>query len=291
MPPLQNKRKAEDDIIEPNSKAIKTSSISYPSHLTDTTRINGSNGGGAQKPSTIPYRGTAKATSSSAPATPTGESTKQHKKGSYQEIMARARAEKAQVKPVVGTISHKPKEKTEMTRKKELKLKKKTLREKKLGKGQNDSRTSSSEGQRDRKAGLGSKIKDKKTPQPTYTGTAKPVPKPQPAYKGTMGSRATSAKSIEKPKPRRNANEYAGTDDELDSYGEDEDDGDGHSEEESDDMEAGFSDVEQEETVALKVARKEDDEELQRENALKKVKEDRRKRLEALSKNAKPQRY
>ena len=63
------------------------------------------------------------------------------------------------------------------------------------------------------------------------------------------------------------------------------------SEGESDDMEAGFSDVEQEESVAARAARKEDEEEAKLEAKLKTEKEERKKRLAEMARKAKPQRY
>ena len=61
--------------------------------------------------------------------------------------------------------------------------------------------------------------------------------------------------------------------------------------EDSDDMEAGFSDVEQEESAAARAARKEDEEEAKLEAKLKTEKEERKKRLAEMARRAKPQRY
>ena len=285
--PVQNKRKVEEEIVRPNGKALKTSQASRPNHIHDfPARVNGNSSHGASFSSNMPYRETVKE-SVSAPATPTEVSIKQLKKGSFQEIMARRSAAKASEKPVVGTISHKTKQETAMTHKKELKLKKKALHDKKLGRVSDSSRPSSSDGRRDSNAAAGTIVKDKRLPQPSYSGTAKPKPRPQPSYKGTMGARATSAKLAQKAKPGRNANAYAGTDDELDSYGEDEGGDYGYSGEESD-MEAGFTDVEHEESTALKLARREDEEQLALENELKKVK---KRKLDELARNAKPRKY
>ncbi|KAL9626374.1 MAG: hypothetical protein Q9164_007889 [Protoblastenia rupestris] len=203
--------------------------------------------------------------------------------------MARAQAAGTQAVPSVGAISHKPKDKTEMSYKKELKLKKRALRDKKLGIVRDASRPSSSDGKTTSPA-PGKAVNGKKPPQPSYTGTAKPKPpRPQPSYKGTMNPSAAPKKPD---KPKRSTNEYAATDDELDDEDEeDEGDGYGYSDEESDDMEAGFSDVEQEETAAARAAKKDDEEEARIEAKLKSDKEERRRRLEAMAKKAKPQRY
>lgn len=212
---------------------------------------------------------------------------KQPKKGSFKEIMARRKA--AQAQATVGTINHKPKEKPDFTSKKERKLKKKGVRDKRREKLQVDRASSVLSGNEDGTKRRGNPHAEKKIPQVSYGGTAKA--KPQPSYRGTAGAQTTTSKpnhSI-KPKAKSNNNEYAGTDDEIDSY--EEDDGYGHPDDESDDMEAGYSDVEEEESAALRIARKEDEEEQKMENKLKREKEERRKKLEALSKKAKPQRY
>ena len=237
----------------------------------------------------IPYRGTSRPDPASAnPTTPTGDVLKAPKKGSYAEIMARAKAN--QSKPPVGTISHKPKEQIAPSYKKELKLKKKAMKSEKLG-IKNTSPPGSS-GSLSSSPAPGP-VANKKIAAPAYKGTAKSKPQlPQPTYKGTMKPASSTAKpptardrDANPRKPRYD--EYAATDeDDLDDVEEDEYDSDG-----SDDMEAGFTDVEQEETMAEKAARKEDEEEARLEAQHKKEKEDRRKRLEQLAKRAKPQRY
>ena len=286
-PPNTTKRKAEDEVERPNGKTNKTSSSSRPSPIPiQLSSANGKNG--LTKPLDVSYRGTGRPGSSSAPTTPTAETTKQLKKGSFREIMARAKAGNVQEsKPVVGTISHRPLPK-ELSRKKDQRLQ----RRKSAVEVKDGSRTNSSErgDHSDNRATNTGKKKKEKRPPPSYSGTAKPKPREQPSYKGTAGARPSAAKPQVKSKQSRN--EYAGTDDEIDSYGEDEDDGYGYSGDESDDMEAGYLDVEQEESAALRFARKEDEEELRRENASKKQKDDKKKkRLEELAKRAAPRRY
>ena len=212
---------------------------------------------------------------------------KQPKKGSYAEIMARAKA--SQAKPVaVGTISHKPKEKGVLTYKQELKLQKQAKRDKRLGivRNKDGSRPSSAD-DAPKKGNV-----SMKGVRPDSTAPIK-KPKPQPAYKGTMNPASVTAKAKEKAAAQtaRRTNEYAGTDDDLDEEDELEDDGSGYDDDESDDMEAGFMDVEEEETTATIAARKEDEEEAKLEAKLKREKEDRKKRMEELAKRAKPQRY
>lgn len=288
-----NKRKAEDGLASRDGKIMRNSMASgqIPRATTENPLarplklpISVSSSSTA-----MPYRGTSRPEpASSPPLTPTGDALKAPKKGSYAEIMARAKAN--QSKPPVGTISHKPKEQIAPSYKKELKLKKKAMKDKKLG-IKNSSRPGSS-------GSLSSSpvpgpVANKKIAAPAYKGTAKSKHQlPQPTYKGTMKPVSSITKSrvvrdtdANPRKPRYD--EYAATDDDdLDDVEEDEYGSDG-----SDDMEAGFTDVEQEETLAAKAARKEDEEQARLDAKNKKEKEERRKRLEQLAKNAKPQRY
>ncbi|CAD6574641.1 MAG: hypothetical protein ASARMPREDX12_006873 [Alectoria sarmentosa] len=289
-----NKRKAEEGLAGRDGKSMRngmaSGQIPRPTSSTNPqTRPSKLPISVSSSIATMPYHGTSRPDPASAtPTTPTGDALKAPKKGSYAEIMARAKAN--QSKPPVGTISHKPKEQIAPSYKKELKLKKKALRDKKLA-IKNDSRPGSSGSLSSSPApGPGA---NKKVAAPAYKGTAKPKPQiPQPTYKGTMKPASSTAKpstardrDTNPRKPRHD--EYAATDeDDLNDVEEDE-----YGSDVSDDMEAGFTDVEQEETVAAKAARKEDEEEARLEAKLKKEKEERRKRLEQLAKKAKPQRY
>ncbi len=304
VPPQSNKRKAEDGLSGRNGKTVKSSTSEAPSSRVappaDALRanLNTPSKPVSSLPSkvSVPYRGTSKLnlassateTVSPTPAIPVGEAAKPPKKGSYAEIMARAKA--TQAKPLaVGVISHKPKDKIAISHKKELKMNKKASKDRKLGIKQN-SRPGSSGSLSSSPAPGSSKPTKTLKPQPAYKGTAKP--KPQPTYKGTMkpdGSmpRKPASKDRDSHASRNRYDEYAATDEEdLDDVAEDQ-----YGSEGSEDMEAGFSDVEQEESVAAKAARKEDEEEARLEAQLKKEKDDRRKRLEAMAKKAKPQRY
>lgn len=289
-----NKRKAEDGLAGRDGKVVRNSMASGQiSCATPSTnpqvKLSKPPISVSASSATMPYRGTSRPNSASTiPSTPTGDALKAPKKGSYAEIMARAKAN--QSKPPVGTISHKPKEQIAPSYKKELKLKKKAIKDKKLG-IKDHSRPESS-GSLSSSPAPGP-VANKKVVAPAYKGTAKPKPQlPQPTYKGTMKPASSTAKPPAArdggTNPRRpRYDEYAATDeDDLDDIEEDEYGSDG-----SDDMEAGFTDVEQEETVAAKAARKEDEEEAMLEAKLKKEKEERRKKLEQLAKKAKPQRY
>ncbi len=288
-----NKRKAQDGLAGRDGKIMRNSVASEQNPRTTPSAVPQAR---PSKPSisvsssstSMPYRGPSRPDSASAtPTTPTGDTLRAPKKGSYAEIMARAKSN--QSKPPVGTISHKPKDQIAPSYKKELKLKKKAMKNKKLGIKDN-SRPGSS-GSLSSSPAPGP-VANKKVAAPAYKGTAKPKPQlPQPTYKGTMKPASSTTKPTtardRDANPRKIHNEYAATDeDDLDDVEEDEYSSDG-----SDDMEAGFTDVEQEETVAAKAARKEDEEEARLEAQHKKEKEERRKRLEQLAKKAKPQRY
>ena len=289
-----NKRKAEDSLsgrdgkIKRNGSASEQISRTTPS-TSSLARLSKPPMSVSSSSAVMPYRGTSRSDPDSAtPTTPTADALKAPKKGSYAEIMARAKAN--QSKPPVGTISHKPKDQIAPSYKKELKLMKKAIKDKKLG-FKNSSRPGSS-GSLSSSPAPGP-VANKKVAASAYGGTAKPKPqRPQPTYKGTMKPASSNVKpatasdrDYSHRKPRYD--EYAATDeDDLDDIEEDEYGSDG-----SDDMEAGFTDVEQEETLATKAARKEDEEEARLEAKLKRDKEERRKKLEQLAKKAKPQRY
>ena len=301
---LQNhKRKREDSEVRPYEKQKKDGIATDHSSRDDlpldppSSKLTKYSGSAPTPPtrSTIPLRGPSKPTP--APNTPKASApttTKVPKKGSYAEIMARAKAAEPKA-AAVGIISHKPKEKAQLSYKKEMQLQKKAAMNKKLGIKDIEKRPSSS-GSISSNSTPGPQD-NKNTQQPAYRGTAKPTApakpvKPQPTYRGTMkagDSTVTKPDSkVRDGKPvKLRYDEYAATDEEdLDDVEEDD-----YGSDESDDMEAGFSDVEQEETLAARTARLEDEAEAKLEVKLKREKEERKRKLEALSKKAKPTRY
>lgn len=231
--------------------------------------------------------------------------------------MARAKTTETP-KSAVGVIRHRPKEALSM--KKEILLQKKGLKKKPSPDPKDGARrlmpANGTGPQATTKLGAKnsaeSRPRRKTLSPPAYRGTAAPI-KPQPSYKGTMKP-ATSPKtlSVGRKNPataddrlarsrstsmgRRadRSNRYLSEDEEdiLDEEDEPGDeDGEGGYDESSDDMEAGFSDVEEEETLAAKTAKKEDEEQLRIELQLKREKEERKKKLEQLAKNAKQRTY
>lgn len=249
----------------------------------------------------VPYRGTGKATpNSTSPTTPSVDAAKAPpKKGSYAEIMARAKASQAAA-AIVGVIKHKPKE--ALSNKKEILLRKKNLSQAKKARlnGTLGRNVSSSNGS-------GLSAKSPAAPKLTGSGGKQGAPgrykgtangKPQPSYKGTMkpvetvnsdrGKSRYSSKyagrGASNIRSSASRDRYAGT---SASDEDQEDQEDSEPDASSDDMEAGFSDVEEEEMHATKFAKQEDDEQARIEAGLKKEKEERKRRLNLMAKNAK----
>ncbi|KAF2663003.1 hypothetical protein K491DRAFT_686161 [Lophiostoma macrostomum CBS 122681] len=140
-----------------------------------------------------------------------------------------------------------------------------------------------------------SDLKEKRKPtQLGYQGTARPIKKPaEIGYKGTArpqahlagpAGRAGSAPAA-KPKSKMSEGRYSGYAD-WDDLDDMDDDMDDDEEESESDMEGGLWDVEQEEQLALKAARKEDAEAAAEEMELKRQKEERKRKLTEMSKAA-----
>ena len=294
--PLPQKRKAEDALPRSYDKVLKgTSYRGSSSMLSSSTTSQQSQtkkpATSSTKPTTqtLLTRGVDKAPASAPAATTTPklpplDGSKVPKKGSFADIMARAKASQ-EGPPPVGIIKHQPKDKKTLSYKKELKLQRKGgVRNRRPQALNGHSRNSSG----DVSSGSASRLSSKKGPEIAYKGTAQPTatPKPQPTYKGTMNSGASTAQAGQKkPLPRAENGRQTGPryqyrDDSEEEESEVEDEG-GYSDA-SDDMEAGFDDVEEEETKATKLARKEDEEEARMEAELKRQKEAKKKRLEEL---------
>lgn len=299
--PSDNKRKAEDALPRPNDKALKgngyrgTSSLVSPYTPSQQTMQakKALNAPPTSSTPSLPHRAANKAPASAPPgpapstATP-ADGVKAPKKGSFADIMARAQSAQ-QAPPAIGTIKHVAKDKKALSDKKALVLRKRALAAKKAGRRSNGHTRSSSgdlsSGSMSRPSGKSGELERKKAPEIAYKGTAKP--KPQPSYKGTMKpATSASAAPTKKPTCRGEGPRYRYTNYSDGTEGESIEEQDGYSNE-SEDMEAGFSDVEQEEVKATKLARKEDEEEARKEAEH----QARKKKLKELAKKAKPQRY
>ena len=229
-----------------------------------------------------------------APSSPAADGVKVPKKGSYADIMARAKA--ASTAPPVGVIKHQPKDKKPPGDKKELLLQKKGPTGKPNAKA-GHSRASSGDVSGESRPGSSGRQEGpvkRKAPEIAYKGTAKP--KPQPTYKGTMKTAPVAAvPSHKKPSvkqdttrklttiPKSRRRDYSDEEDE-------EEEEEYYGSEESD-MEAGYSDVEEEETKATKIARKEDEFEAKMEAEMKRQKEARKKREAEIARNQRRDNY
>ncbi|KAL8730631.1 MAG: hypothetical protein Q9166_003944 [cf. Caloplaca sp. 2 TL-2023] len=305
-PTAGRKRKAEDSLPAPKAKALRgdegqkpTEEASLSARLPLAKQLERPTVATSKSALAVPYRGTSRPSPTSAsPETLTTAAAKAAppKKGSYADILARAAANKT---PLLGVIKHKPKD--TISAKKEILMRKKGILPNGKGRVQDarngePGRNSDSPVQPTAYPKSPSLSGKKPHTQPSYKGTA--APKPQPSYKGTMNSGSSientarrkdlkndwSRSSSLNPLRRSRGYESEDEEDEID------DEEDGYSDE-SDNMEAGFSDVEEEETAAAKAARKEDEEQLRIENQLKKEKEDRKKRLAAMAAKAPKPKY
>ncbi|KAJ5172581.1 Chromatin SPT2 [Penicillium capsulatum] len=251
------KRKAEDQLPRPSKPEAKPAS--KPA-------------GSPSVPKPVPGAGTtgtkAGPPKAARPAAAAPTATKPPPKGSYADLMQRAKAIKAP--PHLGEFRNQappPKEKVSWWEHKR--------RQKEAQAEARAQRT-------------GKKYVPKSRPPPrrsspqnstTYKGTAKPAKTPEaPVYRGTAGL-PSKRTSTDRAHTKRRANEYLGTDEEDEG---DYDDYDDHSDASSD-MEAGFDDVDNEEGAALKSAQKEDEKELRMEMAAKKEKMERQRKLAALA--------
>lgn len=223
-------------------------------------------------PAAKPAASTAPAATDGAPAAPRG----------FAAIMAQAKAaQEANKAAGVNTIKHKPVER--LTKKERLKLREEA-KQKGTAKGGKAAVADRS------RSGTPSDPKSavKKAPETGYKGTMKKamVALSAPTYTGTMKKAVPGAAQKKDQKKGLGQDKYGGYASWSDLDDAEDDDEEGYDSYESDDMEAGFDDVDGEEQLALKSARKEDLEALQEEERLKKEKEERKRRLAALSKSA-----
>lgn len=288
------KRKAENDLKPGNNKITKISNTPTTKPTALENRQFNTPHSLKTKPNETPhtYKGTSRQ-GSSIPASVSSRNI-QPKKGSFAEILARAKNNQG---PPVGIITHKPKEK--ISAKKEIALEKELARKKpvkgvvgKSGLVNKTTELAIRKSVPDNKAG-GKVVKPgayqgtgksstKPQPSANYHGTAKA--KPQASYQGTMKSSkvAVSSKrayhSDSEPvrsklqsssKHRRKEDDL--DDDESEGYGSE--DQYTYASEDYSDMDAGFEDVEEEDVMAERAARKEDAREQAELERLKREKE------------------
>lgn len=201
-------------------------------------------------------------------------------KGSYAEIMARAKeAQTSKAPSQIGMIKHQTKEKQKTS--KLADRRREEQNKQKSDKSRPDSKSGPSDKADPRRR---SASPTKKTDQPKAAKSARPpLHGPPSQYKGTMGT-ASKRPRDERRRTNSRRDEYLGTDEEDEGDYDDSDDGGGYySDASSDDMEGGFDDIEEEESKALRAARDDDAKELALEQRLKKEKLDRKQKLQAMA--------
>ncbi|ESZ92797.1 hypothetical protein SBOR_6813 [Sclerotinia borealis F-4128] len=301
---LPPKRKANDELRKPVDKLQRPNTASTSRPFTQAQRpttidLNASR----IKIDTNPRRPTPKSANTTfknghpTPPPSSTESAKPPKKGSYAEILARGKAAQASLGQV-GKIQHKRIEKAPPKRELD---KSRTQKGKTIQKGlepsskfQNSSQNLSRNGQSGTKS-LGAKapppvvekkVKKAATATTGYTGTARPRPgggatttkPPAPSYSARNGGNDRYKNN------RKDLDRYYATDEDEDDM-EEEVEGDGYASDVSSDMEAAAYEVDDEEEMAARIARKEDAAALIEENKLKKEKAEKRARLAAMAKS------
>jgi len=250
--------------------SMKTASLAVRKPLPPPTSV-----------STAPPKTTALASRPTPSGTGTAPAPTSAPKKGYLALLQKAK-EKDATKPIAPPIKHEPSK--ILTRKERLALKAEasaSAKGKKINSGQPSKPL-------DPKAD----VSKRKPVEVGYQGTARPARKPvEVGYKGTARPASAPASSNRngvpaakaKPTPsKRRYDGYAEWDD-LDDMDDEEDD---YASDASSDMEGGVWDVEEEEQLALKVAKKEDAEALAEEMRLKREKDARKRKLMAMSKAA-----
>ncbi|CZT22706.1 uncharacterized protein RCC_08411 [Ramularia collo-cygni] len=227
--------------------------------------------------------------STTTPTAPTADSSSKPKRG-FAAIMAKAKAAEEVAKAAGSSmIKHKTVEKmTKREREKERERAQQAVKAngkpgaKAAKAGQLPDRSRSNT-PNDVKPGL-----SKKAPEIAYKGTMKKPVKPVPeiAYRGTM-RKSVPGEQAPKPVAKKGMaqDKYGGYASWSDLSGA-EDEEEDYESDASSMMEAGLDDVEAEETMALRAAKREDQEAMEEEERLRREKAERKKKLLALSKSA-----
>ncbi|PYI05838.1 hypothetical protein BO78DRAFT_397690 [Aspergillus sclerotiicarbonarius CBS 121057] len=280
------KRKAEEQLARP-AKPVPPA----PARTTATTAMRPAVSTTPRpRPNAPPTTATSAIKSrSSTPQKAPPVSSKPPPKGSFADLMAKAKQLQQKTPTQVGMFKHQaaPKEKLSKVERKK-KAAEATTKGKDARSAKKPGVTTGATGTAAGAKSGDSKVVKKREPEPlSYKGTARPTPTPsssQNEYRGTSGlpPRKTPAdrKAQSRAGKRSRMDEYLGTDEE--DEGEYADEYDDYFSESSD-MEAGLDAMEEEEAVALAAARREDEEEWRAELAAKQQKLDRRKKLTALA--------
>jgi protein SPT2 len=301
------KRKADDDLRRSIDKVPKTgppaANSSRPmiqtsrSSAVDSSMSKMKIDSNGHRPS-IPNSATSTFKNGQPTPPPSNDAPKPPKKGSYAEIMARGKAAQATLGQV-GKIQHKRIEKPLSKRELEqIKAQKSQKLQKVLGpKGKfrsgdqpplKDERNGTRENNGKAIAAPVPEKKIKKAALATtgYAGTARPKPG---ASKGPSRPSASGSSRYERDRYANNrrgsSGHYRYASDEEEE--EQEEEGEEYDSDVSSDMEAAVFEVDEEEELAARIARKEDAEALAEENRLKREKEEKKRRLAAMAAKAK----
>lgn len=278
------KRKADSSLPELPDKTLKADTHQGTSQGTFQGTFRGTFQGAPNSAksslSTNPVSGTKTSADGRRPSTSTGPAPaaipKVPPKGSFADIIARAKAAQEQRgQNQVGMIMHQAssKEKVRKRRREEEKTRPEKGRpgHRAVSSGRVEKRRSESPAKKREEP------KKIKTPRP-------PLAAPPSSYTGTLGLPARrlppSAKNGKRPSKY---DEYLGTDEEDLEEEDDAGEEGGYGSDASSDMEAGLMDIDEEEAAALRKAKEDDARELALENKLKREKEEKRRRLQALA--------
>ncbi|KAF7186908.1 hypothetical protein HII31_11702 [Pseudocercospora fuligena] len=296
------KRKSEDQSSGPQAKVVRTE-VKVPVRPSQNGQVaTAKPAASASTTTAASYKGTSRPLTTSQPAKaaakpaakpaaaapkPAGNAAAANAapapvpKG-FAAILAQAKAaQEASKAAATNTIKHKPVER--LTKKERMRLREEA-KSKGSGKGGKAAAADRS------RSGTPSdpKAAAKKASDTGYKGTMKKavVAPPTTSYTGTMKKAVPGAAPKKDPKKGLGQDKYGGYASWSDLSAAEDEDEEGYDSYESDDMEAGFDDVEGEEQLALKSARKEDLEALQEEERHRREKEERKRKLAALSKTA-----
>jgi hypothetical protein len=274
------KRKAEDALGTTRDGKPASTKPAYAGTMSKPS----ASGQATQRPRTSAGKHDGKPTS--RPTTPADSTaTNPPAKGSYAEIIARAKAaQEERGTNQVGMIKHQKEQREKVSYLAQRKAGNEEARAKaeKLDKLKNRPVVN---GRIDKRARSNSPMK---RPTTSSLKSEKPLREraPRPAYSGTM--RTSASKPRAKPRPARRPDEYLGTDEEDNSDNAELED---YPSDESEDMEAGAFAIDEEEQAAARAAKMEDAKEAALEKKLKADKEERRRKLEAMSKKAPGRKY
>lgn len=244
------------------------------------------------RPSTVRVNVSTSSNGTGAATASAAEPAKPPKKGSYAEILARAKAAQATLGKV-GKIQHKAIEKG-LSKRERQELKEKGSQSHRVSKrpSQSSIRTHARDarnGERAKSGKVSSRVKGPAVPEKKikkaaiattgYTGTARPNPAAINSSKSSTPSRAADKSGYGRSSSGRR-DTYASEDEDE----EDEVDEEDYYSDASSDMEAAMFEVDEEEERAARIARKEDEEALRQEARHQREKEEKRRRLAELAK-------